>query len=115
MVKSGIGLVVGAVVALFAALVHVYVIRRNAFYQCAGMRGPEGAYPNEGGPAGFEIVQLPVAGVTCRWNAIEGGIVTTFHVDLQLTGLTWAAIVLLVGGVALVVASAVRRQVLSRR
>lgn len=115
MVKSGIGLVVGAVLALLAALVQEYVIRRNAFYDCAGMRGPEGAYPHEGGPAGFEIVPLPVAGVNCRWNAIDGGIITTFHVHPLLTGLTWAAIVLLVGGVALVVISTVRRHVLSRR
>lgn len=102
-------LIVAGGIVFLASLVLVYGIRRNAFYQCAALPGPDRAYPNEGGPAGFDVTQFPVAGVNCWWNSMDGGIITTFHPDVTLSVFTYGALALVLAGVAGVTVAIIKR------
>lgn len=109
MVRGGVWLLVGGVASFLLSQAWVYVIGHNAFYYCASLRGPEGSLPHEGGPAGFEIQQLPVAGVECLWNPIDGGaLLRTFHPDVTLNAFTYGALALAAAGLALVTLGIVR-------
>lgn len=104
-------LLAGSVIGLLGSAAGIYGMNRNAYHACDEQPRPPGAVPFEGGYAGHGTTVFPVAGVECRWNAIDGGTFVTLAANFPLTAVGWVSFACaLVGFAMLVVATVVANQ-----
>jgi hypothetical protein len=96
------------VIAVAASGLGLYALNHKGLYTCTAEPPPVGALPFEGVYAGDRVVAFPAAGVECSWNATDGGVFSTLIPDPVVTGIVWAAILLPLAGIALLVAARAR-------